>query len=121
MLGVTASVPPSVILPEVVTVPDSDKPDTVPVPDTLVTVPVVEDVPAPIAVRKVAASKAETVLSALHSMDFDAAKTMRVGRYFEMDVEAGTEGAAKDEVTQMCDRLLVNPVIEDYTFDLKEC
>ena len=31
---------PNVILPEVVTVPDNDKPDTVPVPDTLVTVPV---------------------------------------------------------------------------------
>ncbi len=63
----------------------------------------------------------DTVLQALHSMDFDAAKTMRVGRYFEMDVEAGTESAAKGEVTQMCDRLLVNPVIEDYTYDLKEC
>ena len=63
----------------------------------------------------------ETVLHALHSMEFDAAKTMRVGRYFEMEVDAGSESAAKDQVTQMCDRLLVNPVIEDYTFDLKEC
>jgi hypothetical protein len=40
-------------------------PLTVPVPPTLVTVPVVELVPAPIAVRKVEASRAETVLSAL--------------------------------------------------------
>lgn len=63
----------------------------------------------------------ETVLAALHSMDFDAAKTMRVGRYFEMDIKTGSESDAKEQVTQMCDRLLVNPVIEDYTFDLKEC
>jgi hypothetical protein len=36
---VNDSVPPRVKLPEVVTVPDKDKPDTVPVPLTLVTVP----------------------------------------------------------------------------------
>jgi hypothetical protein len=38
-LAATDSVPPRVKLPEVVTVPDKDKPDTVPVPLTLVTVP----------------------------------------------------------------------------------
>ena len=65
LLGVTDNVPPSVILPLVVTVPDNDRPETVPVPVTLVTVPVVDDVPAPIAVRNVAASSIETVLSAL--------------------------------------------------------
>ncbi|MBN1493061.1 MAG: phosphoribosylformylglycinamidine synthase subunit PurS [Candidatus Omnitrophica bacterium] len=63
----------------------------------------------------------ETVLSALHSMNFDGAKTMRVGRYFEMDVEAGSEGTAKAQVEKMCNSLLVNPVIEDYSFELKEC
>jgi hypothetical protein len=39
LAGVTANVPPSVILPDVVTVPESVRPDTVPVPLTLVTVP----------------------------------------------------------------------------------
>lgn len=59
------SVPPRVSEPDDVTVPVRVRPLTVPVPATLVTVPVVELVPAPIALRKVAASKAETVLSAL--------------------------------------------------------
>lgn len=58
--------PLSVILPDVVTVPDKDRPFAEPVPPTEVTVPVVELVPAPIALRKVAASRAETVLSALN-------------------------------------------------------
>lgn len=52
-------------LPDEVTVPVSVRPLTVPAPATDVTVPVVELVPAPIALRKVAASSAETVLSAL--------------------------------------------------------
>ena len=63
--GVTAKVPPRVKLPDDVTVPVRVNPLTVPVPPTLVTVPVVLDVPAPIAVLNVAASKADTVLSAL--------------------------------------------------------
>ena len=58
------SVPPRVKLPELVTVPVNVKPLTVPVPPTEVTVPA--PVPAPIAVLNVAASKDETVLSALN-------------------------------------------------------
>ena len=51
--------------PDEVTVPVRVRPLTVPAPATLVTVPVVELVPAPIAVRKSAAFRDETVLSAL--------------------------------------------------------
>lgn len=59
------TVPLRVMLPLVVTVPDKLKPEAVPVPLTEVTVPVVELVPAPMAVRNAVASKEETVLSAL--------------------------------------------------------
>ena len=59
------SVPPRVREPDEVTVPVRVRPLTVPAPATLVTVPVVELVPAPIAVRKSAAFRDETVLSAL--------------------------------------------------------
>lgn len=57
------SVPPSVRLPEEVTVPVRVMPLTLPVPPTEVTVP--SPVPAPIAVRKLVAVSAETLLSAL--------------------------------------------------------
>ena len=63
--GVTASVPPKVIVPVVVIVPPvSVKPLTVPDVATDVTVPL--PVPAPIAVRNDAASNVDTVLSALN-------------------------------------------------------
>jgi hypothetical protein len=55
-----------VIVPDVVTGdPDTVRPVVPPESSTLVTVPVVELVPAPIAVRNDAASRAVTVLSAL--------------------------------------------------------
>jgi len=62
---VSERVPPRVSEPDVVTLPVRLKPLTVPVPATEVTVPAAELVPAPIAVRKDAASNALTVLSAL--------------------------------------------------------
>ncbi|MCB9817363.1 hypothetical protein H6795_02355 [Candidatus Nomurabacteria bacterium] len=51
-----------------------------PLPDTLVTVPVVLLVPAPIAVLKLAASRAETVLSALTLRNVMALGLVRVNR-----------------------------------------
>jgi hypothetical protein len=65
-VGVTLKVPPSVNDPLVVTVPLKVNPDTVPVPLIDVTVPVVLEVPAPIAVLKVAASSVDIVLFALN-------------------------------------------------------
>jgi len=78
---VTASVPPKVNLRLVVTVPVRVRPLTVPVPPTLVTVPVVLDVPAPMAVRNEAASKDETVLSALNLGNAIAATFASVYRF----------------------------------------
>ena len=82
MEGVTDSVPPSVRLPVLVTVPERLKPLTVPVPPTLVTVPLVELVPAPIAVLNVAASKALTVLSALKRVKVIAEGLVSVNMLF---------------------------------------
>ena len=61
----------------------------------------------------------DTVLSALHHMNFSSAKALRVGKYFEMTVDAADKNQAMKQVAQMCDRLLVNPVIEDYRFDIE--
>jgi hypothetical protein len=58
-------VPPRVKFPELVTVPLRVIPFTEPVPPTLVTVPVVLLVPAPMAVLKSLSDSADTVLSAL--------------------------------------------------------
>ena len=79
--GKTASVPPKVKLPLVVTVPLRLRPLTVPVPPTEVTVPVVLDVPAPMAVRKSAAFRDETVLSALKRGNVIALGFVTVNRF----------------------------------------
>ena len=46
-------------------------------------------------------------------------KRARTGKYMEITLDADSEDAAGEQVRDMCDKLLANPVIEDYRFDLE--
>lgn len=62
----------------------------------------------------------QTVLHALESLGFNEAKKVRVGKYFEVVLDVKDLKSAETKIKSMCDQLLINPVIEEYTFDLKE-
>ena len=62
----------------------------------------------------------QTVLQALHSLGFKSVEGLRVGKHFELTVNSGDLKNAEAEVKNMCDRLLINPIIEDYTCQLEE-
>ena len=59
-----------------------------------------------------------TVRNALHSLAFDGVEGVRVGKYLELRLTAEDEPAARAQVDEMCRRLLANPVIEEFRFDL---
>ncbi len=42
---------------------------------------------------------------------------VRVGRFVTVDVIAASAGAATAEVTRMCEKLLANPVVEDFALE----
>ena len=44
----------------------------------------------------------------------------RVGRSIELALEAATEAEAREAARRMCERLLANPVTEDFTLDAVE-
>ena len=56
----------------------------------------------------------KAVEGALHSLGFEGVSSVRVGRHIVVDTEAESEDAAVASVTAMCERLLANPVIEDF-------
>ena len=62
----------------------------------------------------------QTVLHALESLGFNEAKKVRVGKYFEVVLDVKDLKAAETKIKSMCDQLLINPVIEEYTYELKE-
>ena len=61
-----------------------------------------------------------TVLSSLHRLGFNKAEDVRVGKYLLVNVSESDRETAAASVTDMCQKLLTNPVIEEFQFDLEE-
>ena len=59
-----------------------------------------------------------TIAGALASLGFASVSTVRSGRYFQVRLAAADEASARAQVDQMCARLLANPVIETYSFEI---
>lgn len=56
----------------------------------------------------------KAVADALHALGFSAVAEARVGRHLVLDVDAPSADAATASARTMCDKLLANPVTEDY-------
>ena len=61
-----------------------------------------------------------TVMGGLHSLGYEAVEDVRIGKYMEIRVDAEDRAQAESDVAGMCDRLLANPVIENYRFTLEQ-
>lgn len=57
------------------------------------------------------------VQSALKQMDYHV-DSVRIGKYVEIVLDAVDERDATKQLDETCDKLLANPVIEDYRFEL---
>lgn len=56
----------------------------------------------------------KAVADALHALGFGGVGDVRVGRHVVLDVDATNAEQASAAVRTMCDKLLANPVTEDY-------
>lgn len=59
----------------------------------------------------------KAVQGALHSLGFSGVTEVHVGRYVVVETEAENARAAEADVREMCERLLANPVIEDFEIE----
>ena len=60
----------------------------------------------------------DAVRRALSALGFDGVKRVRVGKLIEIDLE-GDHPDAQAELSSMCEKLLANPVIEDFQFKVE--
>ena len=56
----------------------------------------------------------KVVQNTLVNMGVDNLKSIRQGKYFEIELAENDENIAKKKVDEMCKKLLVNLIIEDY-------
>ena len=58
------------------------------------------------------------VASGLKQLGYQGVEGVRIGKYIELTFSATSEAQAKEQLDKMCDQLLANPVIENYSFEL---
>jgi len=63
-------------------------------------------------------SQGKAVHHALDSLGFDAVEDVRVGKQIVLQLNETDKEKAMSDVTKMCEELLANTVIEDYTIEL---
>jgi len=61
-----------------------------------------------------------TIMNGLKSLGFQSVTDVRAGKYLEIRLQETERTQAESQAREMCDKLLANPVIEEYRFELVE-
>ena len=56
----------------------------------------------------------KVVQQTLQNMGMDTLQNVRQGKYFEVEIDENNESEAENKVEDMCKKLLVNLIIEDF-------
>ncbi len=62
----------------------------------------------------------KAIANSLNSLGFSGVSGVRQGKYIEVELADTDEASARAAVEDMCERLLANTVIEDYTIDFDD-
>lgn len=60
----------------------------------------------------------KTVESALKSLGYKNLRDLHIGKYIELEIEVKDKTKAEKQVQEMCNKLLANPIIEQFTFEV---
>jgi phosphoribosylformylglycinamidine synthase subunit PurS len=61
----------------------------------------------------------KTVQNALAQMGYADVGSVRVGKYLEIELTGADPEAARRHIDEACHKILSNPVIEDYRFEIE--
>jgi len=62
----------------------------------------------------------KAVERSLHTLGYQEVRDVRMGKYFEIELQAASRQGVEARIREMCDKLLANPVIEDYRFEFQD-
>ena len=60
-----------------------------------------------------------TIRGGLRQLGFDSVVDVRSGKYMQIRLDEERPAVAESRVSEMCQQLLANPIIEDFSFDLE--
>ncbi|MBI3399224.1 MAG: phosphoribosylformylglycinamidine synthase subunit PurS [Deltaproteobacteria bacterium] len=61
----------------------------------------------------------KAVGAALESMGYHEVKSLRIGKFIEIDLNGLSKTEAEERLKEMCKKLLANTVVEDYKVEIE--
>ena len=61
----------------------------------------------------------QTIRGGLRQLGFESVDSVRAGKYMEIRLDEPAEKMASEKVREMCEKLLANPVIERFAFEVE--
>jgi phosphoribosylformylglycinamidine synthase subunit PurS len=61
----------------------------------------------------------KTVAQAIHSLGYETISEVRMGKYITFSLNEPSREKAEQKTREICEKLLVNPVMEKYSFVVK--
>lgn len=62
----------------------------------------------------------KAIANALGALGFDGVGDVRQGKYIEVELDGTDRASAEKTVERMCEQLLANMVIENYSYELED-
>ena len=62
----------------------------------------------------------KVVQQTLKNMGYETIENVRQGKYFEIELNETDKQKSQEIIDNICKKLLINPVIENYKINLKE-
>jgi phosphoribosylformylglycinamidine synthase len=62
----------------------------------------------------------KAIANALGSLGFEGVGDVRQGKYIEVELDENDRAIAEKTVTRMCEQLLANMVVENYSYELED-
>ncbi|MGC8724460.1 MAG: phosphoribosylformylglycinamidine synthase subunit PurS [Acidobacteriota bacterium] len=62
----------------------------------------------------------KAVMNALRTLGFGEVQSVRQGKFFDVETEPVAPGAAEERLREYCQKLLANPVIENFRVEVLE-
>ena len=62
----------------------------------------------------------KAVQQSLHTLGYKEVQDVRVGKFVELNLQISPRDAAEGRIREMCDKLLANPVIENFHYEISE-
>ena len=70
--------------------------------------------------RDVLDPQGKVVKQTLKNMGYECIENIRQGKYFEIELNENNKNKAEKVTKEICEKLLTNTVIEDYTINFKQ-